>query len=302
MLVFYSTEKLANTERYIDQGKLHALRAEDKTDELKKLNRSIFRPAITFNKDAKRAAQEAKVAARYDEERASRERGMADVRESKNRLGQATSYGVRQGEGEDEFGEENIGRRRIRSPEEQRNRQESRKRYQFEKTASDDELEDEMDDNLDEIGDAAKRLKAIAMAAGEELDRQSDRIDNIATKTGKLNNRVDSTTDRVCVSGICFSLLPLTYLSLLQSSSGGSSRPCNMDYIQQLPFFLGPTFPCTLHVEYIHDSVTTSCVGLSSPPNRRGTGTILNHLEPTPLHTFRKCLCYWPPLKVSIAT
>jgi flagellin-like hook-associated protein FlgL len=201
--VFYIAEKLANTERYVDQGKLHALRAEDKTDELKKLNRSIFRPAITFNKDAKRTAQEAKVAARYDEERSNRERAMGDVRESQNRLGQAVSYGARRGEeAEDEFGEEGISRRRIRPPEEQRHRQESRKRYQFEKTASDDELEDELDDNLDDIAQATKSLKAIAMAAGEELDRQNDRIDNIATKTGKLNNRVDLTTNRVCAPGI----------------------------------------------------------------------------------------------------
>lgn len=211
--VFYITEKLANTERYVDQGKLHALRADDKTDELKKLNRSIFRPAITFNKDAKRAAQEAKVAARYDEERSSRERAMGDVRESQNRLGQAVSYGARRGEeAAGEFGEEGIGRRRIRSPEEQRNRQETRKRYQFEKTGSDDELEDELDDNLDEIAQATKSLKAIALAAGQELDRQNDRIDNIATKTGKLNNRVDLTTDRVCVSGSHCIRLSLIYV------------------------------------------------------------------------------------------
>jgi hypothetical protein len=207
ILVFHATEKLANTERYVDQGKLHALRAEDKTDELKKLNRSIFRPAITFNKDAKRAAQEAKVAARYDEERASRERAMGDVRESQNRLGQAASYGARRAaeQAEDGFGEEGIGRSRVRPPEEQRHRLETRKRYQFEKTASDDELEDELDDNLDEISRATKSLKAIAIAAGEELDKQNDRIDNIATKTGKLNNRVDVTTDRVCVLLCSFS-------------------------------------------------------------------------------------------------
>lgn len=202
--MFRAIEKLANTERYVDQGKLHALRAEDKTDELKKLNRSIFRPAITFNKDAKRAAQEAKVAARYDEERASRERAMGDVRESQNRLGQAASYSARRAEqAEDGFGEEGIGRR-VRPPEEQRHRLETRKRYQFEKTASDDELEDELDDNLDEISQATKSLKAIAIAAGEELDKQNDRIDNIATKTGKLNNRVDVTTDRVCFSRVRF--------------------------------------------------------------------------------------------------
>lgn len=193
------TEKLANTERYIDQGKLHALRAEDKTDELKKLNRSIFRPAITFNKDGKRAAQEAKVAARYDEERINREAAMTDVRESQNRLGRAATYGSRGGQEEEEFGgEEGIsGRRTNRSPAVQAARQEQRKRYQFEKSQSDDELEDELDDNLDDIAQATKGLRAIALAAGQELDRQNERIDNISQKTGKLNTRVDITTNRV---------------------------------------------------------------------------------------------------------
>jgi len=191
------SEKLANTERYVDQGKLHALRAEDRTDELKKLNRSIFRPAITFNKDKKRAAQEAKVATRYDEERANRERAMADVRDSHNRLGQAAFGTSLADEVEDGFGEEGIGRRPNRFPEQQRHRQETRKRYQFEKTASDDELEDELDDNFDEIAQVTKSLKKIAIAAGEELDRQNDRIDNISTKTGKLDTRVGLTTDRL---------------------------------------------------------------------------------------------------------
>jgi len=54
----------------------HSARAEDKTDELKQLNRSIFRPVITFNKDAKRAAQEAKLQARYEEDRDEREKAM----------------------------------------------------------------------------------------------------------------------------------------------------------------------------------------------------------------------------------
>lgn len=188
-------EKLANTERYVDQGKLHAARAEDKTDELKKLNRSIFRPAITFNKDAKRSAQEAKVAARYDEERLNRERAMGDVRESQNRLGRAAGY---QGQTTDDYDDEGIGAGRGgRSGASQRQRQDARKRYQFEATASDDELEDEMDDNLGEIARATKGLKAIALAAGDELDRQNERIDNISNKTSKLNMRVDVTTNRV---------------------------------------------------------------------------------------------------------
>jgi len=186
------SEKLANTERHIDMGKAHALRAEDRTDELKQLNRSIFRPVIVFNKDAKRAANEAKIKARYDEQQEQREKAMADVRESQNRIGSAVAYGKAKSNDE-----ETLSGRRVLGLEAQRARQEQRKRFQFEKTASDDELEDELDDNLDAIAQATKGLHAIALAASDELDKQNIRIDDISSKTGKLAGRVDLTTDRL---------------------------------------------------------------------------------------------------------
>ena len=179
---------LANTERHMDISKVHAQRADDRADELKKLNRTIFRPAITFNKDRKRAEQEAKVKARYDEQQREREKAMSDVRATQSRIGRA--YGA------EDDGEEGISGRRIRDPRAQEPK-EHRKRYQFEATASDDELEDEIDDNLDSIGQAVKNLKSLAFAAGEELDSQNARIDNIASKTSKLNYNVDTTTARV---------------------------------------------------------------------------------------------------------
>src|SRR6267154_924935 len=101
MTDIFMSEKFANTERHLDVSKGHSVRADDKTDELKKLNRSIFRPAITFNKDSKRAAQEAKLQARYDDEREEREKAMLDIRETHTRLGQAAAYG-RGGDDEEE--------------------------------------------------------------------------------------------------------------------------------------------------------------------------------------------------------
>lgn len=41
---------LANSERHLDIAKANSQRAEDKAAELKTLNRSILRPAITWNK------------------------------------------------------------------------------------------------------------------------------------------------------------------------------------------------------------------------------------------------------------
>ncbi|KAJ6592463.1 synaptosome-associated proteinsynaptosomal-associated protein 25 [Mycena capillaripes] len=188
------SERLANTERHLDLAKGHTARADDRTDELKQLNRSIFRPVITFNKDAKRAAQQAKVEARYEEERSSREKAMVDFRDTQDRIGQAQAYG-RDDQNRDEL--MGGGRSRVRSEAQNAARKEQRKRYQFESTGSDDEMEDELDDNLDEIGDAARRLKALGMAMGQELDKQNIAIEGMEKKAVKLDGRLVRTTDRL---------------------------------------------------------------------------------------------------------
>ncbi|CAE6507581.1 unnamed protein product [Rhizoctonia solani] len=194
------SEKIANTERHLDLAKGSTNRAEDKTDELKQLNRSIFRPVIVFNKDEKRRKQEQRIADRHEQERDERENAAVDVRDSHNRIGRAATYGQRSGEGDDNYGEgeEGIssGRRNL-APEQQRARQTARARYQFEATASDDELEDELDDNLDEIHDVAKRLKALAVASGQELDTQNARLNKITNKTDQLDTKIVRATDRL---------------------------------------------------------------------------------------------------------
>ncbi|KZT74653.1 hypothetical protein DAEQUDRAFT_700572 [Daedalea quercina L-15889] len=179
------SEKLANTERHLDVSKGYSMRADDKTDELKQLNRSIFRPVITFNKDAKRAAQEAKVQARYDDDREQREKAMLDIRQTQDRLGRAQTYG------------DGGSSRFNKTATELNARKEQRKRYQFEATNSDDELEDELDDNLNEISDVTKRLKALGTAMGQELDTQNDRITRITDKADTLDNALFRNTQRL---------------------------------------------------------------------------------------------------------
>lgn len=191
------TEKLANTERHLDVGKGHSVRAADKTDELIKLNRSIFRPAITFNKDVKRAAQEAKIQARYDSERGEREKAMMDVRETQNRLGRAATYGQEGEDTEGIMGDGGSGRRRYKTEQQLADQAEQKKRFQFDATASDDEMEDELVDNLDEIGMATKTLKTLAAAMGQEVEAQNKRIDRIDEKTGILDRDLFRNTERV---------------------------------------------------------------------------------------------------------
>ncbi len=45
-----TTERIANTERHLDIAKGNNQRAEDKANELRQLNRSIFHPVVTWNK------------------------------------------------------------------------------------------------------------------------------------------------------------------------------------------------------------------------------------------------------------
>lgn len=179
---------MANTERHLDNSKAHNARAADNANELKQLNRSIFRPVITFNKDSKRAAKESAIQQRYDDERDEREKAMMDIRETQNRVGRATGYG-----GDDDGSGFASGPRGART----QAQMDQRKRFQFDKTESDDELEDEIDGNLDEIAAATKRLKALGLAMGQELDSQNGRLDTMNTKVDKLDNSLHITTNRV---------------------------------------------------------------------------------------------------------
>lgn len=78
-------------------------------------------------------------------------------------------------------------------------RKEQRSKYQFESTQSDEEAEDELDDNLGEIGEMAKRLKSLGTAMGQELDNQNHRIDRINEKATSLDNRMFRNTERASV-------------------------------------------------------------------------------------------------------
>ncbi|CAA7266152.1 unnamed protein product [Cyclocybe aegerita] len=177
------SEKLSTIEHHLDLSKGHSQKAEDRTEELKQLNRSIFRPVVLFNKDEKRAAESAAVQRRYEDRREERMRTMRDHQE---RFGSPMRYGL----GDDE---ELIDRRG--SPRPSALGRGDRARYQFEKTASDDELEDELDENLDEIAAATKRLNILSKAMSKELEDQCEWVGRIEHKTTKLDDRISNNTE-----------------------------------------------------------------------------------------------------------
>jgi len=158
--------KLYSTEVHLGSARLHADRAKDKTNELKELNKSIFRPTWTTHKNRKAEEVPDPTEAYHDI--------MAKDRD------------------DDLISRESLvgGRGNQRS-------KEQRKRYQFDATASDDEIEDEMDDNLDEIKEVTERLKGMADGMGKEIDRQKVYINVIEEKTSKLDDRIRTNTERL---------------------------------------------------------------------------------------------------------
>ena len=91
-------------------------------------------------------------------------------------------------------------------------------------------MEDELDDNLDEISEMTKRLKALGSAMGQELDTQNSRIDRIEGKTVNLDQKIFTNTERVSCPDLTFSLfltLTIPKAQAHQVSSGPWPRdPC----------------------------------------------------------------------------
>lgn len=169
------SDKIANTERHLDMSKAHSSRADDNAQEIIALNRSIFRPNIQFNKKAKRDAEEARILNRHIEEREEREAVRSEALKSQNRADQAlTGAGTGSGRFADRFGGGRFGggSKPVSAEDAKKNKLAQRSRYQFEAGESDDELEQELEDNLDEIGNLSSRLNQLGRAMGTEIDDQ----------------------------------------------------------------------------------------------------------------------------------
>ncbi|WWD17711.1 hypothetical protein CI109_102152 [Kwoniella shandongensis] len=179
------SERIANSERYLDMAKANNQRAEDKAEELKKLRRSIFKPAVVWNKDSKRAAEERKIDERHAMERIDRAKAINDITDTRKRLGNAANpspYG---------------GVDRTPLPGEQKARKDERSKFQFEADSEDEGIEEELDQNLDETLDVTRRLKSLAMAMGDEVGGQNQRLTRVTDKTENLEFAVMKNTERL---------------------------------------------------------------------------------------------------------
>jgi hypothetical protein len=161
-------ERLYNTEKNLDVAAAHNRVAEERARELKTLNRSMFAVHMSnpMKSKSRAEAEERKILERHQFEREERERTRQFGYESRDRVGRALN---------DKSGAAAAGAKGKISLAE-------RSKYQFEADESDDEKEKEINGNLDQLGSVAGRLKSLAMATGDEVDRQNRQIGTIMAK------------------------------------------------------------------------------------------------------------------------
>lgn len=158
-------ERLHNTEKNLDIASNHNRVAEQKARELKTLNGSMFAVHMKNPLASKSRAQEEerRILERHQSDREEREKTRQFGFESKNRVDNALKSGG------------NAGPASKMSLAE-------RSKYQFEGDDSDDEKEREIENNLDALGAVTGRLRGLAMATSQEVDRQNIQIDKIMKK------------------------------------------------------------------------------------------------------------------------
>jgi hypothetical protein len=155
-------------------------RAQDEAKEIQALNRSIFRPSFTWNKAAKRDANERRILDRHHDEREQRESNRKDVYTSRERVEGAfrAANSASQQRQRDEQYQATASKYGAGS-----SKMAGRSRYQFEADEEDEAMEQELDENLGEIGDLSKRLNLLARAAGDEVRSQNVKLAHLNEKT-----------------------------------------------------------------------------------------------------------------------
>lgn len=163
-------ERIHNTDRNLDIGHNAINIAEDKSKELKTLNRSMFAVHMNnpFTAKERRIRDEEKIIERHQLEREQREATreaafQSSARMNKNFKGlEGTGSGMPKASLAD------------------------RAKYQFEADSDDDRMEDEIERNIDDLGGAAKRLNILARAMGEEADSQNEQLLKVQGKVSLL--------------------------------------------------------------------------------------------------------------------
>ncbi|KAI2058596.1 Protein transport protein S9 plasma membrane t-SNARE [Ophidiomyces ophidiicola] len=170
-------ERIHNTEKNLDLAANQNRLADEKSRELKRLNKSMFTMHVAnpFTSEERRKARDNAIIDRHQEERLQREETRQAAFRTEQRLGQTFKDMEKKGKSSTTQGKANLA---------------ERSKYQFEQDSEDDEMENEIDSNLDALQGAAVRLNGLARATGRELEEQNNRLDVIMGKSDSVDDQI----------------------------------------------------------------------------------------------------------------
>ncbi|KAK6523508.1 Protein transport protein S9 plasma membrane t-SNARE [Arthrobotrys megalospora] len=175
-------EKLHQTELNLDMAKNHGHRAEDQAAHLKRLNRSMFVPVAgsPFGRQARADKEEEKIMERHRVAREEREK----IQSAGMQGQQAVKGGLRP------MGAPAMAPRQKMSLAE-------KAKYQFEADEEDDAMEEEIDDNLHQLGGAIGRLNLLAKTQNQVVQDQNKTIERLNQKSENVHQQIDRNTHRI---------------------------------------------------------------------------------------------------------
>lgn len=179
------SERLYNTEQNLLLADTQTKVAEEKVNELKRLNRSIFVPAYgnPFNRKSRLREKEERIKADKTQQKYLRETNRKEMYASEQRIKQ----GITQNATNSDIHQKYQGEQALKAAQ----------RYQFENDSEDDEMEKELAANLDQIGLYAKKLKSTANTMGMEVDSQNQRLRKIEDDADRLDIDVHMNSARL---------------------------------------------------------------------------------------------------------
>lgn len=171
----HQSEQLNNVEGNLDLIKIQNSVAEDKVDELKKLNRNVLaiHAKNPFNAKRRRMEHEDELKARRLEEQAMLQATNQQIANSTQRISNALTENSKPSLIQEKYKRQEVLNRA--------------KKYQFENDEEDDDMEVEIDRNLDQVQQISGRLKKLAISTGEELDSQQERLKDVEENTDNLD-------------------------------------------------------------------------------------------------------------------
>ena len=161
------SQKLASVETSLDITAAHVRSAQDKTQELKRLNQSMFAVHLKnpFTTKTSAEKEEKRIIAIHEMERLEREKNRHQAYQSAQRVSHAFSTNTRMKETEEKTRSTIISRNPFSFGDDE-----------------EDKIERDINANLDTLAGITSRLKGVALASQVEIDAQLDKIEAIGIK------------------------------------------------------------------------------------------------------------------------